>query len=463
MPSDTVLDRVYRNFAHDDAEQDTALDTCFVPPSYFAELKLLGSPVIVGRFGSGKTALARRLAKESGIPAQDRTEIYFKIDPLSAELQSAKGDKDFPTLARALVYLRFIYDYAEKTHGTLINPQYAALTKELKSLKLLPYADLISRVVGSVTSFVGRIQSIDVGGVFGVEMHDPAPDPGEPTVRRYRQLILKIEPVVQRLLNERPHLLLVDSVDPTRSLLGETAELIGALIRWLQDPGAAWAKTFRSFICVPHPVFKAFAKEGIHVPAEQIFKELWWAEDELAEIILQRVSSVVGKNAEQWLEDTVGIYLDKALPYTFGRPRDCIKLVRSCLAAKISVPTKTANECWLRGIEDYSRAVLQFMGVEWHLKADGWDDIRAVLSKLDDPVDEEALTVAIDGVRNSPILKERAVAGIIDDFESLGLVRSTGHKTFEIHPTLRQASTPFGFRAKREPGRNRRKSATGAK
>src|SRR5262249_48031572 len=156
-------------------------------------------------------------------------EIYFNTDPLSAELLDAGAQKDFATLARALIYLRFIYDYAEKSQGKLIKGDYAALTRELKDLKLHPYSDLIGRIVDSVTSLAGKVHKVEFGKIFGLELHN-APAMPEPTIRRYRELILKLDGIASRLLTSEDRLLIVDSVDPSRRLLGETAELMGAMI-----------------------------------------------------------------------------------------------------------------------------------------------------------------------------------------------------------------------------------------
>lgn len=428
------LDTLRANFANDAAEKDSAaLAKYFVPPASYLKAKLLGSSVIYGRLGSGKTALAKRLGSESKIPPEDRIEIYFTIDSLIAELSDAAGTKDYPTLARALVYLRFIYDYAEKMRGKLIPGSYAALTKELKALKLHPYRDLIGRIFDSATSFAGKIKSIDIADLFGFELHDPEAE-GERTVKRYRELIARIDGLVRKLLAERPRLLVIDAVDPATSLLEETASLIGALVRWLSYPGITSAN-LSFLICIPYPVFRKLGKEGIHVPNQEIFVRLSWSADELQKIITER-AVVASADPKKWLADELGIDLEKAIGYTFNRPRDCIKLVRCCADAKLADPKASADKIWAKGIAEYSQEVLEFMSTEWHLNADGWEDVKAVLAQLNAVVDEKALTDAIKEIRAAGHLNGRATAGIIAELKAFGLVSQTG-KQYSVHPTLR--------------------------
>jgi hypothetical protein len=434
-PSDDLA-RVGENFAHDDARDDTdVLSRNFIPPPYLSIIPEGSSRVVVGRYGTGKTALIQELAK-GGFEPTFRTEIFLVSDIISAELHAANRDNDYATFAKSLVYLRLIYDYAVSVQGKLATGPYASLMKELKGLKLNPYQDVIARFFSSVQGIVAKTKKIEVPALFGFETH-PAPLQ-DINMRRYRELCALIEPVVRGIMSSNRHIVMIDAIDPQKLLLEETSSLMGAMIRWLKEETQRTDDRLRFLIALPFPVYHYFQAKGIHIPHQDIFFPIEWTNRDLRQLVLKRVQEGLGDgtNPEDWLRQVLGVEPAALDAYTFGKPRDYIKIIRKCIETRRAKPSLGAADCWLEGKRRYSFEVLHWLGSEWELMGGGFENLRPVLKELPLQFEEGALDKAIKNLRKEGFMKERANRAIIDDLKRWQLVVPTTGKKFKLHPTL---------------------------
>jgi hypothetical protein len=446
----TEVQKVIPFFRYDDARDDPNIGKYFVHTRYYLELPIDGSLIIVGRYGSGKTAFLNQIVNER---LEEKNNLFvipisLKADMFIEELREVKKSQDYATFCRALIYLHLLYAIAEESTGSLTTGDKDKLIKELKSLKLQPYGDIISQLAGAVWRTLRRVKKLSIKDLFGIELQ---PDQKfEVSMRRYRELCLKIEPVVKRLIEEKNVLIVVDALEATAPLAEETANLTGSLIGWLLLEQQKTSGSVQSLVGLPSNLLQYYRNLGGHFPAQDAFVRIEWDEDELEKLIKNRVEEALGKQigAKKWLKDNLGVDLSETHSYTFGRPRDYIKMIRKCLSIRYVHPRISANECWESGLQHYAEENLEWLQGEWQLALEGFEELIALLQALPNTFPEKDLHKGIYEIRSSGKgkLETRATNSIIADLRRWKLISDVsvqrGGKKLASHPIVR-AETYF--------------------
>lgn len=430
-------------FQHEDAADDKKIDQYFIVTRYYQEIPIDGSVVIVGRYGSGKTAFLQDLVKKR---RKQLTHLYvvpisLKVDMFVEELREVKKSQDYATFCCALVYLHVLYSIAEDARGTLTTGEKAKLIQELKSLKLQPYGDIISNIAGAAWRTLRSVKKLSIKEVFGIEFRDEKK--AEINMRRYRELCLKIEPIIRRLIEKRKTLIVVDALDATAPIAEETAYLVGSLIAWLLQEQRKTLRALQFLVGLPTNLLWVYRTQGGHIPAQDVFVKIEWDEDELEQLVLDRLKAALGEDidAKKWLSRTIGVDLSKTHAYTFGRPRDYIKLIRKCLLVKEKYHKISTSECWKQGLQHYSEETLGWLQSEWQLALKGFEELTALLKSLPKTFNEKDLRDGIEDIRKGGHLETYATNSIVEDLRKWRLIvdldKKIGKKKFGSHPILR--------------------------
>lgn len=432
-------------FRYDDAGDDPNIGNYFVYTHYYKELPVDGSLIIVGRYGSGKTALLQNLVNER--LKKDRNQfvvsIWLKADMFIEELREVRKTKDYATFCRAFIYLHLLYSIAEESTGKLTTGEKAKLIKELKGLKLQPYGDIISQFAGAIWRTIRGVKKLSIKDLFGIELQ---PDQEfKVSMRRYRELCLKIEPVVRSLIEKRNVLIVIDALDVTASIVEETANLTGSLIGWLLHEQRETDGAVQCLVGMPTNLLQYYQNIGGHFPSQDAFVWIEWDEDELEQLINDRVQNALGNNIDtkKWLKSNLGLDLSQTHIYTFGRPRDYIKMIRKCLSIKNARPKLPPEVCWKRGLQNYASRTLDWLKGEWQLAFKGFEEIVALLQALPDTFTDKDLRDRIDEMRkdDNSELSTRGTNNIVIDLRKWKLISDVsangGVKKLTSHPIVR--------------------------
>jgi hypothetical protein len=444
MASLTIQDltKVLKMFAADDARDDAHIESYFVKTGYFRGLLQDVSYVVTGHYGSGKTAFIRKLVRErtAGTRVQ-LIPISLRVDLFGEELGTANTKNEYATFAQALVYLHTLYRLAESASGTLVAGDKAALINELGALNLQPYGDLISRLAGAIGQAVGKVKKLDIAKVFNIELRDSVAAAID--MARYRQMCLKIQPLVNEQFDSREMLVIIDEVDAPVRLAKQTAALVGVLIRWLKE--VERTTKVRFLIALPTNLLQVGRESAeIYTPSQELLAEVNWTPLELEQLVLDRVRAALGTkiSPQDWLCDACGLKITGLHDFTFGRPRNYIQLVRSCLNAKLADPSLSPEKCREIGLQNYARQTLGWLQAEWQAVSDGFKDLMELLYYVDKSITQDKLKKGIDDVRQRGILKRRGIEGIIHDLAKWRLIkRIKGANRLEYtpHPIIKLA------------------------
>jgi len=437
------LSKVVEMFKADDGRDDKNIDSYFVETDCFRRLSPEASHVITGRYGSGKTAFVRRLVRRQA--KVQLISISLRADLFGEELQTANANNEYGTFAQALVYLHTLYGLAESSSGSLTTGDKAALIGELRALNLQPYGDLISRLAAAVGQAVDKVKKLDVAKVFSIELQQTTAT--EINMARYRQMCLKIQPLVYRQFGRGRTLVVIDEMDAPARLAKQTSALIGVLLRWLKEVERTTNGTLRFLLAVPEDLLRIGLKSAeIYTPGQDLFAEVKWAPAELEQLVLDRIRAALSAkiSPSDWLLAMCSLKLGELHDLTFGRPRNYIQLVRNCLRAKLADPTRDASTCRDIGLRDYARQTLLWLQAEWQGTSDGFSDLLELLYEVENVISTDKLRVSIDDIRKRGILSQRGLGGIIQDLEKWRLIKKAkgvkgGKIEYRPHPLIKLA------------------------
>ena len=256
-------------------------------------------------------------------------------------------------------------------------------------------------------------------------------------------LLGQIGPVVKEFITKKNVLIVIDALDVTASLTEETANLMGSLIGWLLHEQRETNKKVQCLVGMPTNLLQYYSRLGGHFPSQDAFVRIEWDKEELEKLIIKRIQKVITKDPEIWLKNTLGLNLSRTHKYTFGRPRDYIKMVRKCLSIRSSSPTISANACWKRGLNNYTAETLSWLQGEWQLALKGFEELIALLQALPETFSEKNLREEIEKIRQggSHDLATIATNNIISDLCMWKLISETSakekKKQFTSHPVVR--------------------------
>jgi hypothetical protein len=434
-------------FEHDDGARDNMLNNYFIDTRYYNELPDDGSVIIVGRYGSGKTTFLQQLVKKR--KEKDKNirvvPITLRADLFVEELQEVKRTRDYSTFSRALIYLHILYSLALETSGKLKLGKKGLLVDELNKLELSPYSDIITQFSNATWRTLRSVKKVEASQIFSVEKDSATQH--EITMRRYRELCLKFEPLIREVLLKHKILIVIDALDAISETAIETANLVGNLIVWLLDEESQSENNLQCLVALPSNLLRVYRSQGGHIPAQNVFITIDWDDDELEELISARFKKALDASIDvnQWLEKNVGINLSNIHQYTFSRPRDYVKLVRKCLIAKDSHPKFTAKKCWEQGLKKYSTENIAWLQSEWQLDQEGFEELVALLQSFPPSFSEKTLKDGINEIRNDGKLTKLSANRIISELKRWKLISEQikgKKKSLVTHPLL-QTSVYF--------------------
>lgn len=436
----SAIESVLLAFQHEDAARDPQLHNYFVPTRSVRMITPGQSHVLVGEYGSGKTAVIEHLLTADQAP-KGRYVIPIRLhaDTFVDELLAARETKQYATFWEALVYLRTLYVLALQASGSLNTGAKGALIGKLRKLGLAPYGDIISRLAGTAAETLKKVKKIEVGKVFGIERFPPQPDAVD--LSRYRQMCAEISPLVNEEFKSKKPTIVVDALDPPSYLLDEHAHLVAVLLRWLSKVTAETDDAVTFAVALPRALLETMERLGEHHPAQDRFRWLKWTNDEFKELIRARAAFVLGDDVEPeaWLKTTTGFTASTAHRLCFSRPRNYIKLVRLALEERLASPDDSASAIWERARISYSDQVLHFLGVEWAGHGlEGFQELVSMLTDLAPKVDEKGLKKGLDEIRKTGVLATRGTQFLIGRLTHWGLI-SAGSDGYRIHDTIKLA------------------------
>jgi hypothetical protein len=333
---------------------------------------------------------------------------------------------------------------AESAKGTLATGEKAALIGELRSLNLQPYGDLISRLSSAVGQAVGKVKKLEIASVFGIELQDS--EAKSVDMARYRKMCVRIEPLVRDLFAKKKTVFVIDELDAPLRLAKETAALVGVLIRWLKEEERSTGGAMRFLMALPTNLLQVGQDSSdIYLPAQDLFKEIRWRDEELEQLVVGRVQAALGSDiaAEEWLETFCSLKFNDIHRLTFQRPRNYIQLVRSCLEVRRANPSRPATSCREAGLQRYASQTLGWLRTEWQGANEGFADLVGLLQEYDDVVTPVQLRKGINEVREIGPLNKWGENKIINELVKWQLIKQekdTQRRTrYRPHPIIKLA------------------------
>ncbi len=431
------LKKLMNAFKHEDASDDKDLINYFIPIRKLKLLEIEKPYVFLGRYGSGKSATIKKMVDENEKALQNLflINIYLNSDVFNEELNEVSKTNEYSTFSETLLNLHLILNLIETSLFGVSKLDENKLIQELKALDLNPYGDIISRVFDSITSGLKRIRKFELSNVFGIELENPKEK--DINMRRYRELCLKIRPLIENYIESRKILVVIDSMEPTKPLANEAALLTGSLIKHLFSRYKISNGQLFFLMGLPSNLLRIYQNKGGHLPNQDAFIKMAWNEQELQELIEKRIEVVLGETKfDDILKSNFGIEIAETIKYSFKRPRDIVKLVRFCIQAKIENPQESSEIIWKIGLNDYAGSVIGWLTPEWQLENDGFEELLDLLSNIEEDVEKQDLVDKIKKLRKESIsLKTLAVNSLIKRLEKWQLISKYDNK-FRIHPVI---------------------------
>jgi hypothetical protein len=481
-------------FGRDDAETDITegglLRAGFLRTSVYEAVRGARKHLIIGRKGSGKSAICRTLATE---PDPSRVTILVTPDELSAdEIRRFELQGISPEKAKSLVWryelstqvARHLVTHAKAAHGKNRPASVESLRRFLVANGELDeerpkFWQIIQKLKGSV--------SLEAFGVKGtVELGGPSEG-----IRTANQLDVIERNVIKAIRDlacpdDHPHLLiLVDQLEDVWSNDSDSDKLVIGLLHAMRDVSARFPRvscvTFlRSDI---YNVLQFTEKDKLR-SAE---KHVDWNDRQLLDRILSRARASLGEPiTEDWLWRHIFPAAIQGMPssdfvlsHTLMRPRDVIQLCNRCrdIAEQNGHETITESDV-MEAIAQYSNWKLQDLANEYQVNYPFLGGLLGMFRNagylFGRGVFEKRLAAALDVLRDryrdkAHMLIPDVVLGVLFDVGFLGVHRNgkvlyrhrnedrveSDDEVFFIHPGFRyalhseQSTTTAAF----EPGR----------
>jgi hypothetical protein len=332
-------------FGRDDAELDIAegglLQAGFLRTGGYEAARTARKHLIIGRKGSGKSAICRTLAAEDD-PAQ--ATVLVTPDALSAaEIRTFELQGIPPAMAKGLIWryvlavqvAKYLVAHAERAHKKSSPSSIAGLRKFLVANgeldeQLPKFWQIVQKLKGSV--------SLEAFGVkAGVEVTGPSE--GIRTANQLDVIERRVGEAIEGLGCPDDHarlLILVDQIEDVWSDDIESERLVIGLLRAARDVSA----TFRRVECVVflrsdiYELLQFADKDKFH--GEELHVD--WTADRLLELAVLRARASLGRPIDE-TDLWHGLFpaavdhrdiRDLLISHTLRRPRDMIHLCNAC-------------------------------------------------------------------------------------------------------------------------------------
>ncbi|MFD9909119.1 P-loop ATPase, Sll1717 family [Streptomyces sp. NPDC059063] len=348
--STTVLDRLY--FGREDAERDATdglLHAGFLPTAAFLAALSGRKMLIIGRKGSGKSAICMRLAQDGA--RQGGTALITPDDAAGDEirrfeLQGLAGDTAKSLIWRyvfAVHAARHLTAHARKAHGRREPESVKALRRFLKQNDeeiALPGERLGDRLAHSARGLQTSL-SLQAFGVGATVAMAPGASEG---ARAARQLEL-VERGVRQAFEDLgcadahpPLLVLVDQLEQVWSAEPDSNSMVIGLLLAAKHAAGTYGRALRCLLFLRADIYDSLSfGEGDKFRGDEV--RIVWTEQALRELALTRARASVGDRIDDarrlWEEvfpptvhgePTPAYLFTRSLP----RPRDAIQFLNLC-------------------------------------------------------------------------------------------------------------------------------------
>lgn len=358
-------------FGRDDAELDIAegglLRAGFLPTPAYNAARKARKHLIIGRKGSGKSAICRTLAAEDD---PRLATLLVTPDALSAdEIRRFELQGVEPGMAKRMLWRYVLATQVAKhvvTHAEAAHKKVPAPVAKLRTF-LVDNGELdVSRP--RLYEAIKKLRSLKLQAFgVGLEVGSPSnPSEGTRTDHQLEVVERHIELAIEELACPEDHprlLLLVDQVEDVWSEDGEADSLVVGLLKASRAVGVRFARVscvvfLRSDI---YDLLRFADKDKYHGDEMRVD----WTAERLRELVLARARASVGVGAERlWGEifptEVAGVPTwDYLVAHTLMRPRDVIHLCNLCRDTAENNGHATVTEA------DVAEAVRQYS--EWKL------------------------------------------------------------------------------------------------
>ncbi len=451
-----------------DAELDRSLDEDYVDTGDLAILRSIANPrsVVVGRTGSGKTALLKQLEKKS--------ERVIRIHPGHLSLQYLTNSTIIPELVKMGVHLEPFYqllwrhvlvmelirnrfelreDSGRRGFLQRLGDRISINRAEKKALEYYTewnptFWENSDVRVQEITKKLRDKMSATLGAEFGArataaEEQEESEESRQVLTKRAQAVVREVslenintgmEILRKHVLDDdqKPYFIVIDDLDKDWVDTEYAYDLITSLL----DAAGDFAKlpNVKVIVALRENIVEAIQARRKRQTQqrekyESIFHRLRWSETDLLRMIDTRLARTIKgfyggpvkletllpeSNRKKRPEDPIRYVLDR----TLKRPRDLIDFVNRCLSTAAAAGSNRITWQILRAAErDYSNGRLSSLEDEWF---DAYPDIGIVFSALkgapsqftlDDLGDDRAMNIVVrdsSALDPSSIVKQSA-------------------------------------------------------
>jgi hypothetical protein len=318
------------NFGRLDAESDENLLNYFLDTGIVGRIRDEGAKLVIGRKGSGKTALFRYLEQhlDAVVVPLDLDEYVWELHRGFTE-HGLAGERAYAASWRLLIYVSAVSALADRLESDEAKRVKAAL------------ADLgVSADSGRVRAILGwlkRVRRVDLPEVTGIAsaggLELEAPEVGALSTKT-ADAIRSLGEVLAEVCRRTPFVVLIDRLDDAWDGSEESLHLIAGAIRATRDVGISHKNSgglppVVSFLRADLWERVSFNDRN-KMSQDIVFLD--WEADQLAEVVALRIATSLGVSSEDaWAEvfttdemrqrARAKTYLTKR---TLGRPRDIV-------------------------------------------------------------------------------------------------------------------------------------------
>jgi hypothetical protein len=335
-------------FGRDDAEHDAVdglLNAGFLATAAFEETLLGRKSLVIGRKGSGKSAICMRLTMPE--VTQGHHVLVTPDDAAGDQLREFALDALTNDVAMSLIW-RYVFaihiarhlvdGHARRAHGTSEPKSVKQVRKFLHKNGQLADQRLQNRIATAIRGLRGTLAL----EAFGVSLSADLKSAPE-GVRASEQLAVIERGVAQAVVDlgcaeaHRSLLLLVDKLEDVWSAQASSEALITGLLLASKHVARTYPRAARCVLFIRADIYDALTfTEADKFHSDEI--RIDWSREELVELAVNRAAASLGDHVtDEYLWGTVfprRVYGEDVVDYLFDRmllrPRDAIQFLNLC-------------------------------------------------------------------------------------------------------------------------------------
>ncbi len=340
------------NWGDDEAKNDERLDTYFVEFPEFDRILVGEKRFVIGRKGTGKTAILQKIRSDS---ADDATKLYKNISLRDFPLNDFKamGDRSYQNKSKYISAWKFVL--LTELASLIIEDQSFAFNEEVTRLKSfidLNFPEGIS-VPSIITTLQKRHQKLTWSPLSSLNLNVGKEKEVQSTGEvHFHKIVQELERVLLSFSGESTYYLLIDELDEGYNSRNDNLNLVILALLRAADEIFGRFKTQSGIECIPIVVLRSDIFE--HLEDNDLNKlddyilRLNWTTDEkspwsLKMIAEKRIAALVQEkypDLDLSFDDYWGLIADEGSVVhglwqnicilTFTRPRDIVKLLKYC-------------------------------------------------------------------------------------------------------------------------------------